>query len=419
MARFRTCFVVLSDGERVPMLLDASGLPHWFATLFVTTQVRNNSKAPNTMFAVLGAVRNLLAWATAQSIDLESRFARREWLLEAEIESLRAYAQSSIDSCDAHDPVVVRLPKRRETARAARGLPDGRVSGSTQYIRMTYMAAYLEWLAIRIIEREARRVDDGTRSEIKAMAVSIRMRRPRKSARSLLSARRGLSEGSQQRLLELMRPDSNDNPFEHEVRQRNALIIHLLYDLGIRAGELLALKVNDFDFQRNEVVAARRHGDPSDPRANQPVLKTMDRRIALSPALSGEVSRYVLAERRRYPRARRHEFLLVTHQAGPFQGMPLSMKGLNKLFATIQRADPDVLGGLTAHVLRHTANDRLSAMWDAHGVRSPEEEKMRSYLMGWREGSGTATTYTRRHVEKKAREASLKLQQTPRKGEDR
>ena len=416
MARFRIRFVVFSDGERVPMLLDASGLPHWFATLFVTTQVRNNSKAPNTMLAVLGAVRNLLAWAAAQSIDLEGRFARRAWLLEAEIESLPAYAQSSIDSSQALDPVVVRLPKRRETARAALGLPDGRVSSGTQYIRMTYMADYLEWLAIRIIEREARRVDDGTRSEIKAMAVSIRMRRPRKSARSLLSARRGLPEESQQRLLELMRPDSPANLFKHEVRQRNALIVHLLYDLGIRAGELLALKVSDFDFQRNEVVVARRHGDPSDPRANQPVLKTMDRRIALSAALSGEVSRYVMSERRRYPRARRHEFLLVTHQAGPYQGMPLSMKGLNKLVAKIQRADPESLGGLTAHVLRHTANDRLSTMWDAHGVRSPEEEKMRSYLMGWREGSGTAATYTRRHVEKKAREASLKLQQTPRKG---
>ena len=224
-----------------------------------------------------------------------------------------------------------------------------------------------------------------------------------------------MSEGSQQRLLELTRPNSNNNPFEHAVRQRNALIVHLLYDLGIRAGELLALKVSDFDFQRNEVVVARRHGDPTDPRANQPVLKTMDRRIALSAALSGEVSRYVMSERRRYPRARRHEFLLVTHQAGPFQGMPLSVKGLNKLFSTIQRADPETLGGLTAHVLRHTANDRLSAMWDAHGVRSPEEEKMRSYLMGWREGSGTAATYTRRHVEKKAREASLMLQRTPRK----
>ncbi|EQD41044.1 phage integrase family protein [mine drainage metagenome] len=368
------------------------------------------------MVAVLGAVRNLLAWAAAQSINLEDRFARREWLLEAEIESLRAHAQSSIDSSEAHDPVVVRLPKRRETARAALGLLAGRVSGGTQYIRMTYMAAYLEWLAIRIIEREVRRVDDGTRSEITAMAVSIRMRRPRKSARSLLSARRGLSEESQQRLLELMRSDSNDNPFEHEVRQRNALIVHLLYDLGIRAGELLALKVGDFDFQRNEVVVARRHGDPRDPRANQPVLKTMDRRIALSTALSGEISRYVMSERRMYPRARRHEFLLVTHQAGPFQGMPLSMKGLNKLFATIQRADPEALGGLTAHVLRHTTNERLSAMWDANGVDPHEEEKMRSYMMGWREGSGTATTYTRRHVEKKAREASLKLQQTPRKG---
>jgi hypothetical protein len=32
--------------------------------------------------------------------------------------------------------------------------------------------------------------------------------------------------------------------------------------------------------------------------------------------------------------------------------------------------------------------------------------------MGWKEGSGTATTYTRRHIENKAKEVALLLQKS-------
>jgi len=92
-------------------------------------------------------------------------------------------------------------------------------------------------------------------------------------------------------------------------------------------------------------------------------------------------------------------------------GQPLSIKGLNKIFLEIQKVQPKELSNLTPHLLRHTANDRFSQLMDQRGATSAEEEKMRSYLMGWKEGSGTASTYTRRHIEKKAREAALKLQE--------
>jgi hypothetical protein len=39
-----------------------------------------------------------------------------------------------------------------------------------------------------------------------------------------------------------------------------------------------------------------------------------------------------------------------------------------------------------------------------------KEKKTRSHLMGWSETSGTAETYTRREIERKARVASLQLQ---------
>ena len=40
-----------------------------------------------------------------------------------------------------------------------------------------------------------------------------------------------------------------------------------------------------------------------------------------------------------------------------------------------------------------------------------EQEKMRSYIMGWKEGSGSATHYNKRFLRMKANEAALKLQE--------
>lgn len=43
--------------------------------------------------------------------------------------------------------------------------------------------------------------------------------------------------------------------------------------------------------------------------------------------------------------------------------------------------------------------------------RTPEyENKMRSYLMGWSETSGTAATYNKRHIKEAAGEAVIGLQ---------
>lgn len=410
MHRIQT--VVFSDGERFPVMLDGSGVPHWHATLYVTTQVRNASKAPNTMQAILSAVRTLLVWAGERGVDLESRFARREFLIESEMESLRAFTQAKIvaPEPDKEDRKIVRLPRRVESARLGMMSLVPRVSSQTQYIRLTYIADFLEWYAARIVEREARHIDEASLAGIKSMANGVRIRRPQKKHRSILAARRGLSPSTQQKLLDLVRIGSKLNPFDELVQRRNYLIVLLLLRLGLRAGELLALKVRDFDFQKNEIVIARRHGDKSDPRKNQPVVKTLDRRIPLENSLARDVADYVMSERRLFPRARRHEFLFVTHKVGPFLGQPLSAKGLGKIFALIQKAGTEELVKLSPHILRHTANDNFSRLMEERKVPEAVEEKMRSYLMGWKEGSGSASIYTRRYIEEKAREAFLILQ---------
>jgi integrase len=275
---------------------------------------------------------------------------------------------------------------------------------------MTYMANYLEWFATRVILNEAKVVDHATNININKMVNSLCKRRPVKSKPSRLNAKKGLSEDQRQCLLDLVKPGSANNPFPIGLQERNHVMVLLLYYLGFREGELLALQVSDFDFQRNEVVVARRHDNADDPRQYQPVAKTLDRRLALSQENMKAIRDYVLNVRSKIPNSKRHKYLFVTHKQGPFLGQPLSIKGLQKMFSVIREAEPEKLGELTPHILRHTANDLYSELMDEQKVSPTEEEKTRSYKMGWREGSGTAETYTRRHTERKAKEASLALQ---------
>ncbi len=417
MNQFRLFFVIFSDGERVPVLTDQAGNPHWSATLFSVTQIRNAGKAPNTTFAALGAVRSLLAWADKRGVQLEERFARREYLTEAEIESLANHARSSFRSPEGGGKVVISLPRLRrvEGARAQIEASDRGVSAGTQHARLSYIAKYLTWLATRFIEKTAKKVSDSSRAEIKEMALALKLKRPKKGPRSRLSSRSGLSEVARERLLQIAEIGAEDNPFGSAVQHRNEVIVRILDETGIRAGELLALKVTDFDFQKNEVVIARRHGDPDDPRVKQPVAKTLDRRIPLSSELGKMASNYVLTDRRSAFPARRHRFLFVVHKEGKHFGHPLSAKGLSKVLSTLKQRDPKRLAGLCCHIMRHTNNDRFSELMDTTNATAAEEEQMRSYLMGWKEGSGTSATYTRRHIQRKAREAFLKLQQRKRK----
>lgn len=414
-----------ADGERYSLLLGPDGLPDFFATLFATTQIRNASKAANTIKANLDAIRTLYAWAEENGFGLIDRLARRQFLSNQEIESLRQFVQKTrrpTGKVSGSSKVVRLAPRasRKESARSpAMVAPDPRISRDTQYIRLTYIAKFLEWVSQRLVERDAQRVDETIHEQIRRMHARVLSLRPPRPRGSTLNARRGLDEAAQKRLLALVVPGAPENPFQPKVQRRNELIIRLLLFLGIRQGELLALKVSDFDFQSSDVVIPRRSDDAEDPRTNQPKAKTLDRRIPMATDLIDRVHRYVMEDRHGVRPACRHSFLLVTHKKGPYFGSPLTSPGLQKVVATIKAAAGVDLYQLCPHVLRHTTNDNFSRLMDEQGVGEAQEQKMRSNMMGWEEGSGTAATYTRRHTEEKAREAMLKLQRRPaRSGKD-
>lgn len=92
--------------------------------------------------------------------------------------------------------------------------------------------------------------------------------------------------------------------------------------------------------------------------------------------------------------------------------MPLSSMAYHKVIDGIRSVIPE-LSNLTGHKLRHTWNYEFSKKLDdmPEPVSEAEQEKMRSSLMGWTPGSGTAQIYNKRFIQDKAQKVAIKLQE--------
>lgn len=397
---------VMQGGERYCLLVDReTGMPLYYPNLYVTTQVRNRSNSVAAMESALSGINVLLSFCDERQIDLADRFQKREFFLTHELDAIRDYCQQSFTKRAAD----VRLDVTSINSNV-RPKPARKTGLANEYMRLTHIAKYVEWLATVLVTGE---IERKTTLDIARMKKGFESRRPTRKGRNQLGREKGLTREQEAVLLDVIRPGSERNPFEDQATQiRNQLLIMLLLHLGIRSGELLNIRVSDIDWANNQIVIARRADEKMDPRRRQPLVKTLDRRLPMKDTLVQAIHRYVVQFRSKVPGTRKQDYLLVTHKSGPTQGQPMSRSALIKVIKLISSAAPE-LAGLHGHELRHTWNNRFSEFMDAsNDAPKPEEqEAQRSYLQGWKSGSGTAATYTKRFTQEKAAEASLKLQE--------
>jgi integrase len=408
---FRTRHIIMRDGERFKIIVNAdTGVPLYYPTLYATSQIRNRSQSVLSIQSIITAIKCLMGWMEHHSIEIEKRFRQGELLNLREIESLRDFFKLPIKTEMLKKSHPITLKRTKEGARMAVTRKGAGVNPNTEYIRITYAANYLRWLA-EILNRN--RHDKAYKLDILSMEKRIKAHRPiRKSRLRKDRDEKGLDPTLIDDLMKAIRPGSGKNPFRNtDVQIRNALIISLLRFLGIRRGELLNLQVMDINCISNEVRIRRRPDSMDDTRTSQPLVKTLERIIPINDGLAERLNDYVRNIRSQFPQAISHPYFFVTHRAGPYQGRPLSNSGFGKIMAQLQRIDSK-FADVHAHALRHSWNYSFSVLIDKSSDRiSPErEEQMRSYLMGWADGSGTAATYNRRHVKEKARKAVLEYQ---------
>ena len=391
---------IKSDGERYCLLINSlTGLPFFFPNLFITTQIRNASLSLSAMESILISISVLLRFCNLNNINLVDRFQSKSFLLRHEIDLLSDFCQLKLKTASDSQNVISIAFKRERL-----------VTNQTIYVRLTNIARYLNWLAT-ILSPQLTKEDN---ERLNKMVGMIKARRPVKKGRNSGVTQHGLTDAQIDILFELFRPNSEINPFKkYDIRVRNRLIFLMLFHLGIRSGELLNIRIRDIDFSNNQIVVARRADDKNDPRLNQPLVKTLDRRLPIKDNLMQEIHDYIVKYRRLIPNSKLHDFLFITHRPGPTMGQPISKSSYNKIMSLIRDVSPE-LNSFTGHTLRHKWNERFSELMD-NKDNPPDEaqqEQLRSWLMGWQQGSGTASTYNQRFIKRKAGEAALSLQES-------
>ncbi|MCW7547155.1 site-specific integrase [Photorhabdus sp. APURE] len=386
---------ILNGGERYCLIIDKeTGIPLYYPTLYITTQVRNKSDSISTIELIAGAISLLYGFLNDRNIYIEERLHSGENLAIHEIDALRDY-------CEKKTRVKKSLPYTLKEKRV--------VNNTTKYFRLTHIANYLGWLGRSLLCMSNHREHD-----IKELVEKIRARRPRiRRSERLIKKEKSLNDAQIASLLEAVRVGSESNPFKQDVQYRNRLIILMLYLLGIRSGELLNIRISDINFSDSSVAIRRRPDNMADPRVKQPLVKTFERKLPLSQQLAKELRDYITNIRRTFKNARKHEYLFVTHKSGPSQGAPLSSMAYHKAIAAIREVVPE-LNNLTGHKLRHTWNYEFSKKLDemSSPLNESEQENLRSSLMGWSKGSGTARLYNARHIQNKAEKVALLLQES-------
>ncbi|EAN4467363.1 tyrosine-type recombinase/integrase [Salmonella enterica] len=381
---------IVSSGERFCLVLDKkTGVPLFHPTLYITTQVRNQSDSISTVELVAGAISLFCNFLFDRNIDIEERLRTGKNLAIHEIDALRDY-------CERKVRLRKSLPYDIQKARL--------VNSATRHFRLTHIASYLSWLGERLNLKQ---------SNTSEMVERIKQRRPKIKRRSRRYKQyRSLDEKQIASLLEITMPGSTLNPFKNNVQVRNRIIILILYSLGIRSGELLNIRITDINFRDSSLAIRRRADDKAEPRIKQPLVKTQERKLSLSAPLVKELHNYITNIRRHFKKSRKHEYLFVTHKSGPTQGMPLSSMAYHKIIDSIRNVAPEV-NRLTGHKLRHTWNYEFSKKLDAmpDPISEAEQEEMRSSLMGWTQGSKTAQIYNRRFIVNKAQTVALALQE--------
>ena len=401
--KYRIKTFIMQSGERYCLLIDrTTGTPLYYPNLYVTTQIRNNGKSVAAMESALSSINVFLSYCDEEGLDLEQRFIQRKFFTLAEIDGIRDRCQKRFKkerAATSTGPVLV-SPKQKPK-------PSKPAKSATEYVRLTDIGKYSKWLA-EILQSSP--IDRKTSQQVAAMQEMMNSRRPKGKGRNQLKNEKGLDENQVDLLTELVRPGSKHNPFpDPAVQVRNRLIIFILLHLGKRGGELLNIRGRDI--KGNEIVIARRADEKDDPRRDQPLTKTLDHRMPVEASLMNDIQIYIKKYRKKVPNARAHDYLFVTHKPGPTQGQPLSISSYHKILRTIAEVAPE-LKDLHGHALRHTWNHNFSVYMDTmDNPPTPEaQEKMRSYLQGWKEGSGTAKWYTQRFNREKAMEIALKLQ---------
>ncbi|RUM50558.1 MAG: site-specific integrase [Marinomonas sp.] len=410
--------VLFEDGERFPVLVDKqTKVPHYWSTLFATIELRRYTQ--NTAKNVLRDIALLMLWEGMNNRNLVDEFCAGRFLTHEDIISIREHCAISSKSLNRS----LKINSKAQTNIAVlypSNIPKlAKVSAENLNIRISRVASYLGFLA-RVILRESSRINE-LQPQIDNMVKRLIAQKAKGVKKSTQNSIPKIpSKEVFEKLMAVVEVESADNPWKSEsTRFRNWLMIKILYDTGMRSGEVLSLRIDRLDLYAEQptISVTRTHNDPYDSRKNQPVAKTLERNIPISSSLADAISRYIEI-RSKISGANKHPYLFVTQRKGASLGQPLSEAAFyGRVFKPIIEMMPEFFSGVSRHHLRHNFNERLSDRIDeinriakenpdVQAINEKQEIQIRQHLCGWKSEDSPAI-YNQRHIHKVAREALL------------
>lgn len=392
---------IMINGSRVKVLVK-DYIPVYYPNLYATQELSN--RALNTQKKYLEHIGLFEDYLEYGSIDLINRLEQRPkscYLTDSEISRFVSDAGFNKTTLDKKYKSARLLPAAFESV--------GRVHAQQ---RLEAVRDYLKFLYYKLGDHSLRdaAVDDLVRRfnrKIKAAKPAWKKTR--------VEEMKGLTQQERGRLLEVMNPESAENPFSSKaLKLRNYIVLLLGLDMGLRRSEMLLIKISDIYWHSGQLAIVNLEDSRIDTRLEAPQFKTHERQLVMSDDLSWAIKDYVDNYRvlsNGAPDAKKHPFLLVSHRRN--EGRPLSIKALDGVLARLGVRVPE-LKHIHPHILRHdSVYTLLESMREELEVLTPEDrttkvQKVLTYAFGWSPESNMPGLYGAKFWKEEADKAMKK-----------
>lgn len=372
--------LVFENGERYPILMGSDGMPHFLATLWVTTKLRS-SMTVNTISNRLRALKWFLQWEKSESRELFSEFQQGLFLTQHDICNIKEHLSLDISHIKSLSNKKYKIVDINRNPKLIQVTPS--VSSSNIYNRLTSVAEYLKFIATVAIQNKN---NDFLTTAIEQMVKNILVVRPKGKGKKTLSRiyEKNIPDGLIDEFMSVTHFEHPKNPFKGiATRKRNHLMFVLLHELGIRRGELLSLTMGEnLDiFGPHKYITIRRlHDDKYDPRKRQPVAKTRERKLQLTNDTAALIDDYIINIRRKTPNSGKHPYLFITHRKGPTQGQPISVSTFDTIIMPTMQAVDERFKAIHPHYFRHDWNLRFSRLVDENNELAQDPKNNRTKI---------------------------------------
>ena len=400
MAEYVVRMVSFGDGEKLPLLVRRSNMLGVFDAAVFALHLRETRLKTKTIDSAMRAVRLLYEVLDEKNISLSERVRQGELLDASEITAVVERCKIRMDAlAEPADGVVSLANARRKQSRFVRS-KDEAVSPKTAALALHYIRTFLAHLsATAILQKTA-----GKPAQFQQLSdLALRTLKAKTPKIPKGSDRRGLPLEAEEQLCEVTASSYPENPWRGEfVKCRNQLIMKLLMLLGVRKGEMLGIKLDDVNLRNGLLFIAKRTNDSDDKRSRPATTKTLPRLLPLNDELIQLLMHYIDEVRPTRRLAAYNPYLIVSDE-----GNALSANSVDYVFSSLRKEFPEFVK-ISAHVMRHTVNDRFAELCE--GMPAPLVEQIQNFLMGWGKGSKSSQDYTKAYVEKKGRELYIELQ---------